>query len=157
MFLLLLGLELASRPFFCAADVWPSARSTHNMHKMPVPLVLIEDIADHAVTAPAHDVVILPALVQVHLGAEILALFALFIIADDKAGLHQRTWAYAVAEIRFVGMAHNQPYRFGSRAVQLHIETLLAQLLGHRLAGRPHHFFDKAHHMAAPRHHDHAA
>ena len=35
-------------------------------------LVLIEDIADHIVTTPAHDVVVLAALTQMHLGRKYL-------------------------------------------------------------------------------------
>src|SRR5690606_11815785 len=93
-----------SRPF--------GARSARDVHEVPMPLVLVEDVADHAVAAPAHDVVVLAAFLQVDLGAEILAGLVLVVPADHEAGLHIGPWAHPVEETLLAGVANDQVHRF---------------------------------------------
>src|SRR3546814_17772459 len=42
---------------------------------LPVPFVLIQNVADYRLVAPAHNVVVLPALAKEYFGAEVAAFF----------------------------------------------------------------------------------
>jgi hypothetical protein len=52
--------------------------STHQMQKLHVPLVLVEDVVDHLFLGVTHQIVILTALAQVHFGAVVATIVQLF-------------------------------------------------------------------------------
>jgi hypothetical protein len=52
--------------------------STHQMQELHVPLVLVEDVVDDLFLGVAHQIVILTALAQVHLGAVVATIVQLF-------------------------------------------------------------------------------
>ena len=69
---------------------------------MDVFFVLVNDIANDLITAPAHNVVILPPFQQKYLGAIV---FCFVIIVADKTGLLAWSGLNPIEKILFITMA----------------------------------------------------
>lgn len=110
-----------------------------------MPLVLVEDVADHAVAAPAHDVVVLAAFLEMDLGAEILArLAAVLGVAHHEARRGEGARTHLVDEIDLAAVADFQPNPAVLAVLHLDFVALLAQFGGDVLAGRSRHIGDEA-------------
>lgn len=93
-----------------------------------MPLVLVEDVADHAVAAPAHDVVVLAAFLEMDLGAEILArLAAVLGVAHHEARRGEGARTHLVDEIDLAAVADFQPNPAVLAVLHLDFVALLAQ------------------------------
>src|SRR3546814_7630233 len=56
----------------------------HHVQILPVPFVLIQNVADYRLVAPAHNVVVLPALAKEYFGAEVAAFFLVAYIRSEE-------------------------------------------------------------------------
>ena len=89
---------LSRAPRHHGRDAPPSA---HHVQEVHVFLVLAEDVTNDVFAAPAHHVVVLAAFLEMYLGAEVLALLTLVVLAggdETRHGVGPR--AYFVDEVR---------------------------------------------------------
>src|SRR5690606_10162719 len=128
------------------------------MQVMHVLLVLVEDVADHAFAAPAHDVVVLAAFLEMDFGAEVLALAGLVLFAAGYETRHRiGAGAYFVDE---VGLAFVNDLDTGAVILTFadcHAVALLAHLYGYLFTGRTDHVGNEARHVGAAREHHQVA
>src|SRR5690606_30993978 len=88
-----------------------TSRSAHAVEEVHVSVVLVEHVVDHVLTAPAHDVVILPTLSQMHFGAEELRVLAAATawILEHEGWWFVWTRMYRVEEVHLSAVADLDP------------------------------------------------